>query len=168
MLRGAVSADGRPPVPGRGRARTPARQAGPGHQVARRYAPCRPNSPMTEQTRREFCTQACQMASAAALAGSMGALLQGCGGGGGSVTGGSLPSDVPALATLSATAASGGVTLNVDAGSPLSAVGGAALLQSSSGLLLVAHTGPDTVTALTPTCTHENCTITGFTGQGYL
>jgi Rieske Fe-S protein len=123
---------------------------------------------MTEQTRREFCAQACQMASAAALAGSMGALLPGCGGGGGSITGGSLPSDVPALATLSATAASGGVTLNIDAGSPLSAVGSAALVQSSSGLLLVAHTGPDTFTAVTATCTHENCTITGFTGQSYV
>jgi len=124
---------------------------------------------MTEQTRRQFCAQACQMASAAALTGSMGALLQGCGGGGGgSITGGSLPSDVPALATLSATAASGGVTLNIDAGSPLSAVGSAALVQSSSGLLLVAHTGPDTFTAVTATCTHENCTITGFTGQSYV
>ncbi len=124
---------------------------------------------MTEQTRRQFCAQACQMASAAALAGSMGALLPGCGGGGGnSITGGSLPSDVPALATLSATAASGGVTLNIDAGSPLSAVGSAALVQSPSGLLLVAHTGPDTFTAVTATCTHENCTITGFTGQSYV
>ena len=123
---------------------------------------------MTEQTRRQFCAQACQMASAAALAGSMGALLPACGGGGSSITGGSLPTDVPALATLSATAAGGGVTLNIDAGSPLSAVGTAALVQSSSGLLLVAHTGPDTFTAVTATCTHESCTITGFTGQSYV
>jgi Rieske Fe-S protein len=32
----------------------------------------------------------------------------------------------------------------------------------------VAHTGPDTFTAVTATCTHENCTITGFTGQSYV
>ena len=122
---------------------------------------------MTEQTRREFCAQACQMASAAALAGSMGAVLQGCGGGG-SITGGSLPSDVPALVRLSATAASGGATLDIDAGSPLAAVGSAALVQSASGLILVAHTGTDTFTAVTATCTHETCTITGFTGQSFV
>jgi cytochrome b6-f complex iron-sulfur subunit len=123
---------------------------------------------MTQQTRREFCAQACQMASAAALAGSMGALLPGCSGGGGSITGGSLPPDVPALSTLSATAASGAATVNIDAGSPLAAVGSAALVHSPSGLLLVAHTGPDTFTAVTATCTHESCTITGFTGESFV
>lgn len=123
---------------------------------------------MTQPTRREFCAQACQMASAAALAGSMGALLPGCGGGGGSITGGSLPPDVPALSTLSATTASGAATVNIDAGSPLAAVGSAALVQSPGGLILVARTGPDTFTAVTATCTHESCTITGFTGQSFV
>ena len=123
---------------------------------------------MTEQTRRQFCAQACQIASVAAVAGSVGTLLQACGGGGGGVTGGSLPPDVPALSTLSATAASGGVTLNIDAGSPLAAVGSAALVQSPSGLILVAHTAADTFTAVTATCTHESCTITGFTGQDFV
>jgi Rieske Fe-S protein len=123
---------------------------------------------MTEQTRRQFCAQACQIASVAAVAGSVGTLLQACGGGGGGITGGSLPPDVPALSTLSATAASGGVTLNIEAGSPLAAVGSAALVQSPSGLILVAHTAADTFTAVTATCTHENCTITGFTGQAFV
>jgi cytochrome b6-f complex iron-sulfur subunit len=119
---------------------------------------------MSEQTRREFCAQACQLASAAAV----GTLLQACGGAAGSVTGGSLPPDVPALSTLSATAANGGVTLNIDAGSPLAAVGGAALVQSSSGPILVARTAADTFTAVTATCTHEACTITGFNGQAFV
>jgi len=120
---------------------------------------------MTEQTRREFCAQACQFASAAAV----GTLLQACGGGGGGgITGGSLPPDVPALTTLSATAVSGGVTLNVDPGSPLASVGSAALVQSPSGLLLVAHTAAETFSAVTATCTHESCTITGFTGQAFV
>jgi Rieske Fe-S protein len=124
---------------------------------------------MTEQTRRQFCAQACQIASVAAVAGSVGTLLQACGGGGGGgITGGSLPPNVPALSTLSATAASGGVSLNIDAGSPLAAVGSAALVQSPSGLILVAHTAADTFTAVTATCTHESCTITGFTGQDYV
>jgi Rieske Fe-S protein len=119
---------------------------------------------MTDQTRREFCAQACQMASAAAVA----TLLQACGGGGGGITGGSLPSNVPALPTLSATAASGGVTLNIDASSPLASVGGGAIVQSPSGLFLVAHTAADTFTAVSATCTHESCTITGFTGQAFV
>jgi len=119
---------------------------------------------MTDQTRREFCAQACQLASAAAV----GTLLQACGGGGGSITGGSLPPDVPALSRLSATAVSGGVSLDIAAGSPLSAVGSAALIQSPSGLILVAHTAADTFTAVTATCTHESCTITGFTGQDFV
>jgi Rieske Fe-S protein len=119
---------------------------------------------MTDQTRREFCAQACQLASAAAV----GTLLQACGGGGGSITGGSLPSNVPALSTLSATSTSGGVTLNIDAGSALAQVGSAAIVQSPSGLILVAHTAADTFTAVTATCTHENCTITGFTGQDFV
>ncbi len=127
---------------------------------------------MKEQTRREFCTQACRLASMATLAGlagTTGALLQGCGGAGGNtVTGGSLPSDVPSLATLSATSVSGGVSLTVDASSPLAAMGTAALVQTSGGLILVAHTGADTFTAVTATCTHESCTITGFTGQAYV
>jgi Rieske Fe-S protein len=123
---------------------------------------------MTEQTRRQFCAQACQIASVAAVAGSVGTLLQACGGGGGNITGGSLPPNVPALSTLSATAAGGGVTLNIDASSPLASVGSAALVQSPSGLILVAHTAADTFTAVTATCTHENCTITGFTGQDFV
>jgi cytochrome b6-f complex iron-sulfur subunit len=120
---------------------------------------------MTEQkTRREFCAQACQLASAAAV----GTMLQACGGDGGSITGGSLPPDVPALTTLSATASSGGLTLGIDAGSPLAAVGSAALVQSASGPILVAHTAADTFTAVTATCTHEACTVTGFTGQSFV
>jgi Rieske Fe-S protein len=119
---------------------------------------------MTEQTRREFCAQAGQFTSAAAV----GTLLQACGGGAGGITGGSLPPDVPALTTLSATAASGGVTLSIDAGSPLASIGGAALVQSPNGLILVAHTAADTFAAVTATCTHERCTITGFTGQAFV
>ena len=122
---------------------------------------------MTDQTRREFCERVCHVASVAALGGPMAALLHGCGGGN-SVTGGSLPGNVPALPTLSATAVSGGVSITVDSGSPLAPVGAAALVQSGSGVFLVAHTGPDTFTTVTATCTHETCTIIGFTGQAYV
>jgi cytochrome b6-f complex iron-sulfur subunit len=123
---------------------------------------------MIRQTRREFCTQACQMATAAALAGSLGAVVQGCSAGGGGGGGGTLPSNIPMLPTVTGTSAAGGVNVTVDAGSPLAAVGGAALVQSSGGLFLVAHTAQDTFTALTATCTHQTCTIVGFTSGSFI
>ena len=60
------------------------------------------------------------------------------------------------------------MTVTIDAASPLAAVGGAALVQSSADSFLVAHTGPDTFTALTATCTHQACTITGLSGNSYV
>jgi len=120
---------------------------------------------MTQKTRREFCTHACQLAAAGALAGSLGAVLEGCGGGGGG--NGTLPSDIPLLGTVSGTATGGGVNVTIP-GSPLASVGGAALVQSSSGSFLVARTGQDTFSALTATCTHQACTIIGFTGNTFV
>lgn len=115
----------------------------------------------TQPSRREFCGQVCR----AAVAGVVGSALAACGGGGGSPTG---PSGAPGLATLNGTAAGSGVTLAIDAASPLASVGGAALVQSSRGSFLVARTSPDAFSALTATCTHQACTITGFTGSRYV
>ena len=111
------------------------------------------------QTRREFCTHACQAFGLAAVAGA----LQACGGGG--LTG---SSSIPALPRLAGSAANGVVTLTIDAASPLASVGGAALVQTGSGLFLVARTGSDSFTALTSTCTHQACTITGFENETYV
>lgn len=118
----------------------------------------RPGSPVT--TRREFCTRACQFASLAAV----GMATSRCGG---SPTGpgGSLGSLLP---VLTATSASGALTLSVDAGSPLATVGSAALIQSSSGNYLVARTAQTTFVALTAICTHQTCTITNFSGSLYV
>jgi Rieske Fe-S protein len=60
------------------------------------------------------------------------------------------------------------VVVNIDANSPLSNVRSAALVQSSLGLLLVAHTAAGTFTALASTCTHQACTISGFDNQRYV
>jgi len=90
--------------------------------------------------------------------------LQACGGGGG-LTG---ASSIPALPRISGSTASRSVTLTIDAASPLASVGGAALVQTASGLFLVARTGPDSFTALTSTCTHQACTITGFESEAYV
>jgi cytochrome b6-f complex iron-sulfur subunit len=41
-------------------------------------------------------------------------------------------------------------------------------VRSSGGAFLVSRTAQDTFTALTSTCTHEACTITGFDGSAYI
>jgi cytochrome b6-f complex iron-sulfur subunit len=110
-------------------------------------------------TRREFCAQACGIVGVAALGGA----LQACGAGGpGS------PSAVPALPTVTAAPGNGVVTLAIDSSSPLAMVGSAALVRSASNVFLVARTAQDSFSALTPICTHEACTITGFDSQNYV
>src|SRR5262245_48606047 len=89
-------------------------------------------------------------------------MLQGCSG---SPTS---PSSAPALPTVNASMSSNVATITIDAGSPLASVGGAALVQSSRGMFLVSRTGQDTFSALTATCTHEGCTITGFQSPIYV
>ncbi len=108
-------------------------------------------------TRREFCVGACRAVSLAGLA----VLMPGCGGGSPSGPSG----NVPGLSVVSAPVSNGVATLTVDGSSPLNAVGGAALVQTTSGNLLVTRTAQDTFAAFTATCTHEACTITGFQDQ---
>jgi Rieske Fe-S protein len=110
-------------------------------------------------SRRTFCARACQAASCLALT----AIADACGG-----TGGVGPSNIPQLSTVTGTVSAGTVQVPIDSASPLAAVGGVALVRSSSGLFLVARTGDQTFTALTSTCTHQTCTITGFDGTNYV
>jgi cytochrome b6-f complex iron-sulfur subunit len=56
----------------------------------------------------------------------------------------------------------------IDSTSPLAAVGGAAMVRSSGGSFLVSRTAQETLAALTSTCTHEACTITGFDNTNYV
>jgi Rieske Fe-S protein len=111
-----------------------------------------------QQTRREFCIRACQGGSALALSATLGQFLLACKDDPASV-------DAPSLPTIQGTSSGGTVTLTVDANSPLSAVGSAALVQFSGGSVLVAHIAQDTFTALTSVCTHQQCTVTGFKNQ---
>ena len=111
------------------------------------------------QTRREFCVRVCQAASV----GAVGSVLEGCGN-----SSPTAPSSVPWLSTINATVTNGAIALIVDAASPLSAVGSAALVQTNAGSFLVSHPAQNTFAAVTATCTHEGCTITGFTGQNYV
>lgn len=114
-----------------------------------------------DATRRQFCASACRALSVAAL----GALLPGCGGGGDSPTSpGGAASTLP---TANATVTGGAATLTIDGSSPLASTGSMALVQSSSGMFLVARTAQTTFVAVSAMCTHENCTINGFSGSNY-
>ena len=116
------------------------------------------DTPGCGSTRREFCARAAGLAAA----GGVFTMLQACGG---SPTS---PSNAPALPVVAGTRVTGGVTVTVDAGSPLSATGGAVLVQSSGASFLVARTDAATFVALTATCTHEACTVTGFNSPTYV
>jgi cytochrome b6-f complex iron-sulfur subunit len=105
-------------------------------------------------TRRDFCIHACQTISLASIAGA----LQGCG----SPTSPSADSPLP---TINAAVVNGAVAVTIDAASPLSAVGGAALVQSSLSNFLVARTAQSSFSAVTAVCTHQGCTINGFENQ---
>jgi cytochrome b6-f complex iron-sulfur subunit len=60
------------------------------------------------------------------------------------------------------------IALTIDASSPLNAVGGAALVQTSAGPFLVAQTSAGSFTALTAVCTHQGCTVSGFQSSQYV
>lgn len=117
---------------------------------------------MTRTTRRSFCTHACQAASLAAA----GILLGGCSGGGRSPTSPSV--SAPELPLVNATLSGRTVSVTVDAASPLAAIGGAARIQTAQGPFLLARTGQDQFVALDGTCTHEQCTVSGFSNGRYV
>lgn len=122
---------------------------------------------MAEETsRREFCVSACGLVSAAAWTGAIGVVLPACGSGGGGTPSG--PSGAASLPVVNAQVTGGAIGLTIDGSSPLASVGSAALLQSARGPILVAREAQETFAAVTAVCTHEGCTITGFSNQTYV
>jgi cytochrome b6-f complex iron-sulfur subunit len=109
-------------------------------------------------TRREFCARTCQAVSLLALGG----LMDACGGSSTS------PSSAPSLPTVSGTLAGRTLSITIDAASPLASVGGAATVNVSTGMYLVAHTDQSTFTTVTAVCTHEACAVTGFANSRYV
>jgi len=112
------------------------------------------------QTRREFCINACQTASVLTLGGALGVLLEACSSGNPVASGEELP-------RISASVVNQTIILTIDPSSPLATVGSAALVQYPNSALLVARTAQDTFVALTAICTHQGCTITGYSNQVY-
>ncbi len=80
----------------------------------------------------------------------------------------SAPSETPTLPIVNGSEFHGVITVAIDAGSPLAPVGGVALLQTSLGLFLVAHTGVNAFTTLDAMCTHANCVITTYVNHVFM
>jgi cytochrome b6-f complex iron-sulfur subunit len=114
--------------------------------------------PEKSHNRREFCLQACQLATLASAA----SLLASCGGSPGSSV------DIgTTLPIINATRTNGITTVNIDASSPLNNVGGLAFVQATGATFLVARTAQDACTALTTACTHQACTVQNVSGNVY-
>ena len=78
------------------------------------------------------------------------------------------PTGSQIMPKVSGTLSGSTVTVSVDSSSPLSKTGTAALVNYSGGSLLVDHPSGNTFNALSSTCTHQACQITGFdTGSGH-
>ena len=110
-------------------------------------------------TRREFCVYASQAAS---LLGA--GTIAACGGSSTSPT----STSAPALSAVSGTVSGRTVSVSIDSGSALAAVGAAATVQTPLGTFLISRTAQDAFTALTAVCTHESCTITGYSGTQFV
>jgi nitrite reductase/ring-hydroxylating ferredoxin subunit len=121
---------------------------------------------LDRQTRRQFCSRTCSTAALAALGGVLVSVLEGCGGG--SPTSASGGGSVASLPTVAGTASGSTIQVTIDAGSPLAAVGSVALVRSAAGNVLVAHTAQDAFTALSASCTHQGCGITGYADQVFV
>jgi len=111
-------------------------------------------------SRRQFCAEACQVASCATLA----TLVSSCSGDGSptSPSGGTT-----ALGKLPGQFSGSTVRVNT-AGSALLNVGGSVLAESTAGVFLIARTSTSTFSAIDAVCTHEGCTITGADGNVYV
>ena len=72
------------------------------------------------------------------------------------------------MSIVNGSASSGAVVVQIESASPLATVGGAAQVRSSGGVFLVARTAQESFTALTATCTHEACTVTGFDSSAFI
>jgi Rieske Fe-S protein len=111
-------------------------------------------------TRRDFCLKACQVTSIAAAGGILGSILQSC-------SQPNNPADTPSLPTINGTVTNGTIAISTASGSPIAGVGSAALVQYSSGSILIAHTAAATFVAVSAICTHQGCLISGYSGGTY-
>jgi len=111
-------------------------------------------------SRRQFC----QLASGATVA----ALVSGCSGGGSPSSPSSSGSSAPVLLGVVSGQFAGSSVQVQTAGTALTDVGGAALVQSVAGVFLLSRTSASAFSAVEAVCTHEGCTVNGTDGSIYV
>jgi cytochrome b6-f complex iron-sulfur subunit len=104
------------------------------------------------------------VASGATLA----TLLTACSSGSSSSSSPTAPSAPPSLLGVSNGVFTGTGVRVTAAGSALTDVGGAVLVQSIAGVFLLSRTSATAFSAIEAVCTHEGCTITGSDGDIYV
>jgi len=117
-----------------------------------------PSKSSSEIDRRQFVLQAgraCGFLTAATI-------MQSC-------SSGPSGSDGSTLPVVNGTVTGGLISVQIAPGSPLDAVGGMALIQTATqGSFLATRNDATTFSVLTATCTHEGCTVTGFSGTTFV
>ncbi len=108
-------------------------------------------------SRREFFTKTIQGAAIIAVPAVLGSVLESC-----SQSNPAMPSSAAGLATINVTPNNNTIALDINSSSPLANVGSAALVQFSSGSLLVDRPGKSTFNALSSVCTHQGCIISNY------
>ncbi len=106
-------------------------------------------------SRRAFCACACRVGAGLAAGG-----LAGCGS--------STAPNVPDFESLATTVTGRTVAVAIAEDSPVATVGSVAFLDTSLGEFLLARTGTDSFTVLTAKCTHQACTLTGFSADQFV
>ena len=114
-------------------------------------------------SRREFCAHAISLVTVASL-------VEGCGGNGnGSPTApGSGGGGAPSLSVINASVSGNTVTVPIAAGSALASAGSAAFVESGAGQFLVARIAENSFNAMTAVCTHEQCSVNGFSSGRFV
>lgn len=113
---------------------------------------------ISNPSRREFCARCTKAAGLLAIG-----AAAGCGGSPTSPGG-----NAQSLTSVSSTVSGRTVSVSVGATSPLGATGGMATTQTSIGTFLLTRTSATSLAVLTATCTHEGCTIDGFSGSQFV
>jgi len=109
--------------------------------------------------RREFCVHACRVVSLAAA----GTLIDAC-----SSPTGPDSSNTSAIPRVTGSLSSGVITVQLSSAPSLASIGGVAMIVTSGLSVLVSKVSDTSYPAVTSICTHEGCTIDGFSGQLYV
>jgi cytochrome b6-f complex iron-sulfur subunit len=107
-------------------------------------------------TRKDFFKKSLQGATILAIPAALSPILESCTN---DIMG---PENSNPLSAIQGNLANGKVTITIDSSSPLVNVDSAAIVNYSSGSVLVNHSSENTFNALSSICTHQSCTVANF------